>query len=731
MNYGCQMIAIFTLAFFCYAMTCFGDLSSAKGTINFDSNFDLIPEMVLNSQGLGIGTSPSTNLHVSGNSLVSGTSHIKNLELSGGMAVTHTTISASGLVDLEKSFYQVNTLGAGNLTIELPLASEHLGKVVHFKKLYSGGNVVLNSTNGIESQGDYVLENGEFVQLISSGNYWYVYNASHAIASSIAYDNRPLYFNFDDSIEDYSSSSSNTTFNGGTAAYTAGIRGNALVFDGTNDYLEVPDDAKLDIDQNFSISFWVKPSANTVNLTNFTGATAASPLAYRVNNAPEAGEVGFTLTGNIYQLISAQHKDGIVRNSYAQSNLNVSDLSDMAWATSHLSGGSSLSGNVENGEASSMAIASTGNALYFSTLLCDDASENFFTAHSNNDFSNFSGWTQRTAPDGASTNDRGFLDMITVDETMYFASYLHNNTVEDFQVASTSIHGNDAITWSSPSGQPDGSDDQQYSSVAMDSDGAKLYYALFTTSSADIESLYCASSNLDGSGYTITGPLTAPDGMTANFPSHISTVIVGSKIHYGLIYSNAAGVKLHTAYSDLDFGNMSTWVDRGFIYTDDASKTKDNLTGDSLSLDMLSSGEDIRYLISMRAFKTNLYDRLFVYTLDLSGGPIINKEGAYALHYSQGGLALEWAGARHHFGNLSTADYNLVNITHDGEKVIFYVDGSEVYRQTSDTVFNTSSSNLTLGGDGTRFFDGSVDDFRVYDKVLTPAFIQALFQEKN
>ncbi len=132
--------------------------------------------MTLKSQGLGVGVSPSTNLHVSGNSFVSETSHSKNIEISGGMTVSHTTINTNGMIGLEKSFYLVDTLGAGNLALNLPLASEHLGKVVHFKKLYSGGNVILNSTNGIDSQGDYVLENGDYAQLVSDGQYWYVYN---------------------------------------------------------------------------------------------------------------------------------------------------------------------------------------------------------------------------------------------------------------------------------------------------------------------------------------------------------------------------------------------------------------------------------------------------------------------------------------------------------------------------------------------------------------------------
>ena len=132
--------------------------------------------------------------------------------------------------------------------------------------------------------------------------------------------------------------------------------------------------------------------------------------------------------------------------------------------------------------------------------------------------------------------------MLIIDETMYMASYLHDGTNENFQVASTNLHGNDAITWSSPSGQPDGSGSWEFASVTMASDGTKLYYALFSMTSDNTESLYFASSNLDGSGYTITSPQTAPDGME-QYPSHIDMVLVGNKI-YGLVYSNPGGVSL-------------------------------------------------------------------------------------------------------------------------------------------------------------------------------------------
>ena len=47
------------------------DILSKTGTINFDVDFNGIQEMKLDSTGLGIGLTPSANLHVQGNALIS------------------------------------------------------------------------------------------------------------------------------------------------------------------------------------------------------------------------------------------------------------------------------------------------------------------------------------------------------------------------------------------------------------------------------------------------------------------------------------------------------------------------------------------------------------------------------------------------------------------------------------------------------------------------------------
>lgn len=54
------------LSFLLLGATCFCDVLSNQGKIDFSTRADGQPEMTLNSTGLGVGVSPSSNLHVKG-----------------------------------------------------------------------------------------------------------------------------------------------------------------------------------------------------------------------------------------------------------------------------------------------------------------------------------------------------------------------------------------------------------------------------------------------------------------------------------------------------------------------------------------------------------------------------------------------------------------------------------------------------------------------------------------
>ena len=79
---------------------------------------------------------------------------------------------------------------------------------------------------------------------------------------------------------DYSGNANTGTIVGPT--WTAGKYGNALLFDGINDRIDIPNSASLDISGNgISISMWVNPqqltSGDSVILAKFWSATKVSP----------------------------------------------------------------------------------------------------------------------------------------------------------------------------------------------------------------------------------------------------------------------------------------------------------------------------------------------------------------------------------------------------------------------------------------------------------------------
>src|SRR3989338_5285311 len=90
------------------------------------------------------------------------------------------------------------------------------------------------------------------------------------LGSSIVYAADPSlvgHWTFDNisgsSVKDETSNHNDGTIkDGGTPAtgtIVAGKVGKAIYFDGNNDYVEVPDSNSLDVTDNFTIAFWIKP----------------------------------------------------------------------------------------------------------------------------------------------------------------------------------------------------------------------------------------------------------------------------------------------------------------------------------------------------------------------------------------------------------------------------------------------------------------------------------------
>lgn len=212
------------------------NVQSTTGTINFDADNDTNYDMVLNTDGLGIGTTPSSNLHVSGNAIISSKFSIgtnssnSTVHINGTLGYSIQTVSSNtstGNTTLgDNSFILADTNTAGaNIRLYLPSASNVIGRLYTIKNTGSTHDV---SIIGLIDDSDKVVLAGNsttltYIKLISSGSQWYILDISDgSSADTIASGNLTGHWKLDEtsgtSATDSSSNSNTGTFAGGTFA---------------------------------------------------------------------------------------------------------------------------------------------------------------------------------------------------------------------------------------------------------------------------------------------------------------------------------------------------------------------------------------------------------------------------------------------------------------------------------------------------------------------------------
>ena len=169
------------LALCCFSSVLNAEVKGTNGNIFFDSNFDQVSEMTLNSVGLGIGKLPSQALDVAGNAtitsqlMVGGNTGSANLNIHGTMGYTPVTYSSSANVG-SQSMILANPAGGGsNIELVLPYAGNVNGQVVIFKQISTGNTVLLNGGGASFDGAPYIktsASNLSALSLISSANNW-------------------------------------------------------------------------------------------------------------------------------------------------------------------------------------------------------------------------------------------------------------------------------------------------------------------------------------------------------------------------------------------------------------------------------------------------------------------------------------------------------------------------------------------------------------------------------
>lgn len=323
--------------FLTFSISLSADVKSTKGQIKFDVNADSTAEMNLTSTGLGIGVTPSANLEIMGNAIISdqliigNSSSTSNLSLNGTIGHSYETISSNTTLS-EQSLAFVDTSN-GNITLQLPEASTVEGRIYTIKKTSSENKLFIRSSGFIDSYSEYSLDASYqgSITIVSSSSNWHILSNS-GNGELLSNDNLVGWWKLDETSGSTASDSMTNNFDGNTmniAASNIGIEGvfqNAIDFNGVDNYIEIDDDNALDITGQFSIVALVKmdsnPSGNEEGILckyrNQTSFTNQRAYALTINTSGQA--TGYLSTNGSYS-------DGVSSNSVN----SATDVADGQW----------------------------------------------------------------------------------------------------------------------------------------------------------------------------------------------------------------------------------------------------------------------------------------------------------------------------------------------------------------------------------------------------------------
>lgn len=259
-----------------FSSICVGDVRSTTGSIKFDTQMDGESEMVLNEVGLGIGTHPSANLHVSGNTritsqvIVGGANGSSNLHVNGTIGygfqevASSTTLSGNSIIFADSS--------NDNITLRLPESSSVPSQKYTIKKTSHLNKVNIRDGGFIDNYSEVNLSTNSMgsLSVISSNGNWHILNIS-GNGDNISTDNLIAWWKLDETSSNgnIASDSSGHGLDGNLlniSASNIGVSGqinNAIDFDGVEGFVEVPDSDDFDITKSISLSLWFRSNVIT------------------------------------------------------------------------------------------------------------------------------------------------------------------------------------------------------------------------------------------------------------------------------------------------------------------------------------------------------------------------------------------------------------------------------------------------------------------------------------
>lgn len=292
------------------------DVKSTSGTnINFDLNNDGSIEMRLNTTGLGIGTEPSGNLHVSGNIAASeevflgAASGNSSLQINGALEFYPQSVSAN--TTLEGNTLIFANTASDNITLTLPYAGNVLGRTYWVKKTSNSNYLKLTSDNTIDDLKGVELGAANTgmpsIEVMSDGSVWHIMKYTGNIgpygledlilwlkldekSGATAYDSGPH------GQHGRLASSNGLMF---TSDAIAGVIDGALDFDGSND--DIDNTGGVQGTDDFSFGAWI--SADTTHgvdseATSGTGGTSGQTYPIYPPQSGASSGVGISVGTN-------------------------------------------------------------------------------------------------------------------------------------------------------------------------------------------------------------------------------------------------------------------------------------------------------------------------------------------------------------------------------------------------------------------------------------------------
>lgn len=327
------------ILFLALALNANADIKSTTGQISIDVQNDSQPEVIINDTGVGIATSPSSNLHVQGNTILSNQVYIgsatgsSNLNVNGLLGFGIQTITSDTTLG-SQSIALVDT-SSDNVTLTLPPANTSLGQVYRIKRITDNEHFAhLSASDNIDGTSDYYdLLPYETLLMVSNGTQWYNLTPDSSTKAIPASDNLVAWYKFNnDNATSIMDSSPNERT--GTLVDGANVTDNYLDLDGNNDEVVITGYKGVIGTASRSVSLWMRGDQNPLDkaLVSWGTNSPGEKFIFRcqeTNGTPSTLRVevnGGYAVGSTNILDSAWHHVVMTLEDDGSPNVNEVDL---------------------------------------------------------------------------------------------------------------------------------------------------------------------------------------------------------------------------------------------------------------------------------------------------------------------------------------------------------------------------------------------------------------------